>query len=46
MGNPIRCSRKKTNNCYCTVHQGQIDKYNTLKYGNYDGTSYDPVKNR
>ena len=44
MGNPIRCSRKKMNGCYCTVHQSQIDKYNTLKYGNYDGTDYEPVK--
>ena len=32
------------NGCYCTVHQNQIDKYNTLKYGNYDGTDYEPVK--
>ena len=44
MGNPIRCSRKKMNGCYCNVHQGQIDKYNILKYGNYDGTDYEPVK--
>tara|TARA_B100001758_G_C17811465_1_gene304696 strand:+ start:31 stop:495 length:465 start_codon:yes stop_codon:yes gene_type:complete len=39
-GNPIRCSRKRMNDCYCRVHQTQIDKSNNLKYGHYDGTQY------
>jgi hypothetical protein len=43
MGNPLRCSRKKINKCYCTVHQSQINKFNKLKYDNYDGSCYEPV---
>ena len=39
-GNPIRCSRKRMNDCYCRVHQTQIDKSNHLKYGHYDGSQY------
>ena len=37
LGNPMRCSRNKTNQCYCSIHQNQINKYGKLRLGHYNG---------
>ena len=36
LGNPVRCSRNKMNNCYCSIHQNQINKYGKIRLGNYN----------
>lgn len=37
IGNPIRCSRKRLNKDYCCIHQSQLNKYGSLRLGNYNG---------
>ena len=36
LGNPVRCSRNKMNQCYCSIHQNQINKYGKLRLGHYN----------
>ena len=40
LGNPVRCSRNKINRCYCSIHQNQINKYGTLRLGNYNNEEH------